>query len=148
MSLQLQHTYVKERRRFGRPVKFFLRSEVLADYQPVKSEGKRFLTKWTMDKSTEKRAQFAVATVNTERMEYVSRGMSHVEGGYSKDIDATDEEQTLRYKKKLQRSEEHRIEMTRNLEVQEVDLISRRSCLKFYLCITVDEESGDAECSC
>lgn len=117
MSLHLQYPYVKERRYFGRPVKYFLRSEVLANYAPNKNEGKRFLTKWTMDKSTEKRTQFAVASVNTENAEYTSTGMCHLEGGYGKDVDANDEEQTLRYKKKLQRSEEYRVEMTRNLEV-------------------------------
>lgn len=116
--MSLQYTYVKERRHFGRPVKFFLRSEVLANYLPAKNEGKRFITKWTMDKSTEKRTQFAVASVNTENAEYASTGMFHVEGGFGKDIDINDEEQTLRYKKKLQRSEEYRIEMTRNLEVR------------------------------
>lgn len=116
--MSLQYAYVKERRRFGRPFKFFMRSEVLANYPPIKNEAKRFLTKWTMDKSTEERTQFAVASVNTENAEFVSRGMFHVEGGYAKEIDIDDEEQTLRYKKKLQRSEEYRIEMTKNLEVK------------------------------
>ncbi len=115
--MSLQYTYVKKRRQFGRPVKYFLRSEVLANYAPVRSESKRFLTKWTMDKSTEKRTQFAETSVNTENAEYISRGMCHREGGYAKEIDIDDEEQTLRYKKKLQRSEEYRIEMTKNLEV-------------------------------
>lgn len=116
--MNLQYAYVKQRRQLGRKHNFFLSNEILANYPPVKNEGKHFLTKWTMDKSTEKRSQLAVASVNTENSEYVSRGMCHVEGGYAKEIDIEDEEQTLRYKKKLQRSEEYRIEMTKNLEVK------------------------------
>lgn len=115
--MALQYTYVKERRQFGRTIPFFLVTETAVDIPPVKKEGKSFLTKWTMDKSTEKRCQFAVASINTENAERASRGMCHVEGGWPKDIDMEDEEQTLRYKKKLQRSEEYRIEMTKNLEV-------------------------------
>lgn len=116
--MALQYTYVKERRQLGRKHNFFLRSEVLNNYPPVKNERKNFLMKWIMDKSTEKRSQFAVASVNTENADYVSKGMFHVEGGYAKEIDIEDEEQTLRYKKKLQRSEEYRSEMTKNLEVK------------------------------
>lgn len=116
--MALQYTYVKQRRLFDRPVKFFTTSEIITNNPPAKNERKKFLTKWTMDKSTEERIQFAVASVNTENAEYASRGMCHVEGGYAKEIDIGDEEQTLRYKKKLQRSEEYRIEMTRNLEVK------------------------------
>lgn len=129
--MTLQYTYVKERRRFGRPINFFLRNEVLANYPPVKQERKNFLTKWTMDKSTEKRSQFSVAAVNTENAKYVSNGMCHVEGGWPKDIDTEDEEQTLRYKKKLQRSEEYRIEMTRNLEVESTNSILENN---LFLC--------------
>lgn len=116
--MALQYTYVKERRQFGRKYKLFLRSEVLANYPPVKSESKKFLTKWTADKTTEERCQFAEASISTENSEYVSRGMCHIEGGYANEIDIDDEEQTLRYKKKLQRSEEYRTEMTRNLDVK------------------------------
>lgn len=143
--MSLQYAYVKERRRFGRPYKLFMIQEILANYPPVKKERKHFLTKWTMNKSTEKRTQYAVASVNTENAEFVSKGMFHVEGGYAKEIDIEDEEQTLRYKKKLQRSEEYRIEMTKNLEVNRKYYLLEKNYL-ISLTFIVNENGCYAKC--
>lgn len=116
--MALQYAYVKERRRFGRPVTFFLRNEVLANYTSNKKNRKNFIPKFTMDRSTENVTRFAATEMNTESAQYASNGMFHIEGGWPKDIDVTDEEQTIRYKKKLQRSEDYRIQMSKNLEVK------------------------------
>lgn len=45
--------------------------------------------------------------MNTIRAEYVDRGMNHVEGGWAKDINVQDAEQTLRYRKKVEKDEEY-----------------------------------------
>ena len=37
--------------------------------------------------------------VNTQRFESESRGMNHVEGGWPKDINSADLEQTMRFRK-------------------------------------------------
>jgi dynein intermediate chain 2, axonemal len=43
--------------------------------------------------------------VNTERREVSSRGINHVEGGWPRDVDPTEVEQTIRYRKKVEKDE-------------------------------------------
>lgn len=43
--------------------------------------------------------------VNTERFETESRGINHVEGGWPKDINPAEIEQTTRFRKKIEKDE-------------------------------------------
>ena len=43
--------------------------------------------------------------MNTTRAEYADHGMNHMEGGWPKDINLQDSEQTVRYKKKIEKDE-------------------------------------------
>ncbi|MEQ2275609.1 Dynein intermediate chain 2, axonemal, partial [Xenotaenia resolanae] len=45
--------------------------------------------------------------VNTERFESNSCGMNHVEGGWPKDINPKDVEQTIRFRKKVEKEENY-----------------------------------------
>lgn len=45
--------------------------------------------------------------VNTERYESVSCGMNHVEGGWPKDINPQKMEQTIRFRKKVEKDEHY-----------------------------------------
>lgn len=48
-----------------------------------------------------------LAQVNTERFNYIPLGMLHTEGGWPKEIDATEKEQTARFKKKVEKDDEY-----------------------------------------
>lgn len=43
--------------------------------------------------------------VNTERYETESRGMNHTEGGWPKDINPAEVEQTIRFRKKVEKDD-------------------------------------------
>ena len=43
--------------------------------------------------------------MNTERYETESRGMNHTEGGWPKDINPAEVEQTIRFRKKVEKDE-------------------------------------------
>jgi dynein intermediate chain 2 len=43
--------------------------------------------------------------VNTERFETDVRGINHVEGGWPKDVNPAEVEQTIRYRKKVEKEE-------------------------------------------
>lgn len=45
--------------------------------------------------------------VNTERFESESRGINHVEGGWPKDINPDNMEQTIRFRKKVEKDESY-----------------------------------------
>lgn len=39
------------------------------------------------------------------RAEYMNNGMNHIEGGWPKDVNTADEEQTKRYRRKIEKDE-------------------------------------------
>ncbi len=43
--------------------------------------------------------------VNTERAEFLSQGMNHVEGGWPKDINPSENDQTMRFRKKIEKDD-------------------------------------------
>ena len=45
--------------------------------------------------------------MNTERFNYIPHGMLHTEGGWPKDVDATEKDQTTRWRKKVEKDEEY-----------------------------------------
>ena len=58
---------------------------------------------------TSPRRVTCVSTIqaNTERFESESRGMNHTEGGWPKDINPTEVEQTIRFRKKVEKDEHY-----------------------------------------
>jgi dynein intermediate chain 2 len=45
--------------------------------------------------------------LNTERFETESRGINHVEGGWPKDVNPAEVEQTIRFRKKVEKDENY-----------------------------------------
>lgn len=45
--------------------------------------------------------------MNTERFESETRGINHVEGGWPKDVNPQEMEQTIRYRKKVEKDENY-----------------------------------------
>ena len=43
--------------------------------------------------------------VNTERCDYANKGVKHVEGGWPKDINSEEVDQTIRFRKKIEKEE-------------------------------------------
>ncbi len=43
--------------------------------------------------------------MNTERAEFLSQGMNHVEGGWPKDINPSENDQTMRFRKKIEKDD-------------------------------------------
>jgi dynein intermediate chain 2 len=45
--------------------------------------------------------------VNTESFSFASKGILHTQGGWPKDVDATEVEHTIRYRKKVEKDDEY-----------------------------------------
>lgn len=58
-----------------------------------------------VDRSAQCSAVQAEHYLNTTRAEYSNVAMNHVEGGWPKDVNMQDEEQTKRYRRKVERDE-------------------------------------------
>lgn len=64
--------------------------------------------------------------MNTMRAEYYNTAMNHVEGGWPKEVNINDEEQTKRYRRKVERDESfnHTI-----LHLAKVSIVALKSVL-------------------
>lgn len=123
--------YIKERRAFNRPCAFTNHSKLelhqVGDKELVKSH--------VVQPYAEKGAQFAavmaLSTCNTENVEYTSRGMRHVEGGWPKDVSFQDTEQMTRHRKKIERDDIYNrqvMELSRTLE----HLVLQNNAINIY----------------
>ena len=63
-----------------------------------------------------------VRQANTETVNYQAKGMLHLEGGWPKEVDATEKEHTQRYKKKIEKDEDYLKQIKYLANAIEVDL--------------------------
>ena len=73
--------------------------------------------------------------VNTERFETESRGINHVEGGWPKDVNPAEVEQTIRYRKKVEKDE---IYMNTIQQLGNVSVFVIWQNQTILICITTD----------
>lgn len=112
--------YAKERRSFGRQFRFREKNQVLATIKPDPSEMVENILKDPVDGSSQLSKQYGVSEVNTENAEFVSKGVTHIEGGWPKDVNQLDEEQTLRHRKKVERDDRYGIQLNKLTKVSGV----------------------------
>ncbi|CAH1393429.1 unnamed protein product [Nezara viridula] len=102
---ELTYTYIKQRKEFGGPYKFSDKDELIVDIAPNPDlcEGIKIME--TVDKSVDIVKVMAEHEVNTTRADYTQNSMNHTEGGWPKDLNFMDSEQTLRFRKKIEKDE-------------------------------------------
>ncbi|XP_009319942.1 PREDICTED: dynein intermediate chain 2, axonemal, partial [Pygoscelis adeliae] len=69
--------------------------------------------------------------VNTERVEVESRGVNHVEGGWPKDINPQEVEQTIRFRKKVEK-DEHYINTITHLGTLMEHCVKQNNAINIY----------------
>lgn len=98
--------YTKKRSEFGRQTNFSDESpKVVMDIEPDSSLRANFIEKDPVDVAIQNTSEMSEHEVNTERYETENRGMNHSEGGWPKDINPGEVEQTIRFRKKLEKDE-------------------------------------------
>ncbi|XP_034017289.1 dynein intermediate chain 2, axonemal [Thalassophryne amazonica] len=106
--MEIVHVYSKLRADFGRPCVFSDRpAELLVDLAPDPDLSKEFVQRSPRDVALQSCPDMSEHQVNTVGFEFESRGMNHVEGGWPKDINSQDMEQTSRYRKKVEKDEDY-----------------------------------------
>ena len=78
--------------------------------------------------------------VNTTRAEVIDHGMEHVEGGWPKEIDTQDEEAVIRFRKKVERSDNYIAALKHMLGSME-HAILQNNAVNIYEQYFVGEES-------
>jgi len=114
--MEITTVYQKVRNEFGRAVNSFGTSEpqLLDEFAPEKELTSSFLERNPSILDVQAIAEMSEHEVNTERFSYLNIGNFHQEGGWPKDVDATEKDQTQRYKKKVEKDEDY-IRQVKNL---------------------------------
>jgi len=108
-AMEITLFYQKERKEFGRPVITFAPSEVtvLEEFEHDDELRALHIERNPSEMNISAKPELSVQEVNTESFKYIPLGMCHMEGGWPKDIDATEKDQTKRYIKKVEKDDEY-----------------------------------------
>lgn len=107
MTAPPNYSYQKERRDFGRQYQFHDKTETILSIHPNRELFKDFILRNPVHRSTQLSKQQSMSFCNTESVEFDSRGIMHIEGGWPKDVNSKDPEQTVRYKRKIEKDENY-----------------------------------------
>uniref|UniRef100_A0A674PMN7 Dynein, axonemal, intermediate chain 2b n=2 Tax=Takifugu rubripes TaxID=31033 RepID=A0A674PMN7_TAKRU len=106
--MEIFHVYQKRRGDFGRQCLFSDRqAELLVDILPEPSLGLHFMEKTPRDRALQVGWDTSGHHLNTACFQSVSCGINHIEGGWPRDINPQDMEQTIRFRKKVEKDESY-----------------------------------------
>jgi len=106
--MEIVYVYTKKRSEFGRQCHFVDRpAEVHVDIAPDESQLNNYILKDPVDMAVQVSKDFSEHEVNTNRFETESRSINHVEGGWPKDVNPNEPDQTMRYRKKIEKDESY-----------------------------------------
>lgn len=117
MTQDLQYVYQKERKDFGRQCLFAEKRFLMASIPSNYNEFSNYILRNPVSEGTQLGKQFGLSEANTESTTTESRGILHTEGGWPKDVNFLDPEQTLRYRRKLEKDETYITQVPRLGEV-------------------------------
>jgi dynein intermediate chain 2 len=72
---------------------------------PDEQANQNYIVKNPVDMGIQVSKDFSEHEVNTIRFETENRSINHVEGGWPKDVNAQESEQTIRFRKKVEKDE-------------------------------------------
>ncbi|KAH8356490.1 hypothetical protein KR200_002670, partial [Drosophila serrata] len=112
------YTYTRERRRFGQQCLFQDRNELMVSIHPSGKQRHKYIMRNPTCMATQLSKQTALSVMETENVTLDQRGLYHYEGGWPKEVNPLDEEQTQRHRKKVERDDtwgEQVLEMIRKV---------------------------------
>lgn len=139
--MDLQYNYQRDRSGFGRQCVFTDKNELIFSKPPNRQEFSEYILRNPVSQGTQCSKQMAISDAITERAEYEHHGINHNEGGWPKDIVMADAEQTVRYKRKIEKSELY-IGQVMNLTKPMEHLIHQNNAVNIYENYFDDLEGG------
>nr|XP_054112417.1 dynein axonemal intermediate chain 2 isoform X2 [Callithrix jacchus] len=106
--MEIVYVYVKKRSEFGKQCNFSDRqAELNIDIAPNPELAEQFVERNPVDTGIQCSVSMSEHEANTERFETETRGVNHVEGGWPKDVNPLELEQTIRFRKKVEKDENY-----------------------------------------
>eukprot|EP01025_Chloroclados_australasicus_P021583 TRINITY_DN22685_c0_g2_i2.p1 TRINITY_DN22685_c0_g2~~TRINITY_DN22685_c0_g2_i2.p1 ORF type:complete len:553 (-),score=78.42 TRINITY_DN22685_c0_g2_i2:347-2005(-) len=106
--MEIYHQYVKLRKEFGRHPRFVDEgAEMLADIRPNEQHAAEYISRNPVTTNCQVVPEMSEHEANTNAVIYANKAMTHVEGGWPKEVDYTEAEHVIRYCKKVEKDEEY-----------------------------------------
>ncbi|EGF84346.1 hypothetical protein BATDEDRAFT_22301 [Batrachochytrium dendrobatidis JAM81] len=106
--MEIVYVYQRKRKEFGKQPLFSERSAELAvNIPPEPAYIKNYVERNPCQAEVQCAPEKSEHEVNTESFSFTNRGILHTQGGWPKDVDPTDVEHTIRYRKKIEKDEEY-----------------------------------------
>ena len=106
--MEIVYVYTKKRSEFGRQCHFSDRpAELHVNITPDESLSQNYIAKNPIDIGVQVSKEYSEHDANTIRFETENRSINHMEGGWPKDVNPNEPEQTLRYRKKVEKDENY-----------------------------------------
>ena len=123
--MDLQIIYLKERKEFGRAATHLTSTEPegLGEFESNETLISGYAERNRVTLNMEAIPELSEHWVEPEMVSYTNHGMSHMEGGWPKDLDYTEKEQTVRYRKKVEKDEEYLRQVRDLVEVVDSSLM-------------------------
>ena len=122
----------KKRHELRRPISFSDQpASMLEEVMPNRELEKEYIRSVVISRAVQAAQEQSLAGINTARTEVVSQGMNHTEGGWPKDINCADPEQTSRYRKKFEKDEEF-IDITKDLVKEVEKSVKQNNCINIF----------------
>ncbi|XP_022220015.1 dynein intermediate chain 3, ciliary [Drosophila obscura] len=102
---QNQFIFSRERRLFGRQCLFQDRNELMVSVHPSGRLRLKYILRDPAVHPTQLSDQMALSIMETENVTHDQHGMYHYEGGWPREVNINDEEQTVRHRKKVERED-------------------------------------------
>eukprot|EP01137_Pigoraptor_chileana_P008982 Opistho-2@56562 len=104
--MEIVYVYSKKRNEFGRQCNFSDRpTELICDIQPEPDLEDQYVERNPTHTSVQCVADMSEHEVNTERFSTANMGINHTEGGWPKDVNPSEVEHTIRFRKKVEKDE-------------------------------------------
>ncbi|NXL39807.1 DNAI2 protein, partial [Glaucidium brasilianum] len=143
--MEILYVYTRRRSHFGRPCSFSDRpAQLSADIAPEPGMASGFVRRNKVDSAVQHTSDMSEHEVNTERVEVESRGVNHVEGGWPKDINPQEVEQTLRFRKKVEKDENY-INSIMHLGALMEHCVKQNNAINIYEEYFGEEEMAEVE---
>eukprot|EP00899_Mesostigma_viride_P004738 jgi/Mesvir1/14265/Mv09698-RA.1 len=130
--MEIYYMYTKLRKDFGRHASFSDEpAEVLADLRPEPVLASEYVERNPCPANVQVIPEQSEHEVNTERFVYGNQGMCHMEGGWPKDIDSSEVEHTIRFRKKVEKDEDY-VASVKTLGESIEELIRQNNAIDIY----------------
>ncbi|KAK9824062.1 hypothetical protein WJX72_007469 [[Myrmecia] bisecta] len=106
--MEVYYQYTKRRRDFGRHPRLTDEgAEMLADIRPNEEHAREHMERNPVTTISQIVPEMSEHEANTNAVVFANKAMNHVEGGWPKEVDFTEAEHIIRYRKKVEKDEEY-----------------------------------------